>query len=223
MSDNTLTLTPALTEYLRAYGVRESTDLTALRAETHQTFEAAPMQICPEQGQFFQWLLKVMNAKKALEIGTFTGYSAICIALGLPETGHLTCCDASYDWTRMAVKYFEKMCLQHKITLHIAPALKTLQTLIDTQQENTFDFAFIDADKLNYLHYYEFCLKLVRPGGVIAIDNVLWGGEVLNPDNQDENTRIIRALNEKIAQDHRVSISMLPIGDGLTLVQKMVT
>src|SRR3990167_9138747 len=222
MSSHTLALTPELIQYLCAHSVHETALLKALREETLETLEAAPMQICPEQGQFFQWLLRMMNAKKVLEIGTFTGYSAICMALALPESGHVTCCDISVDWTRMAVKYFEKMQLQNKITLHVAPALQTLQTLIDQGQRNSFDFAFIDADKPNYPHYYEYCLQLVRCGGVIAIDNVLWGGEVLNQDNQDENTRVIRALNSKIAQDERVSICMIPIGDGLTLAQKMV-
>ncbi|OGT63681.1 MAG: SAM-dependent methyltransferase [Gammaproteobacteria bacterium RIFCSPHIGHO2_12_FULL_45_9] len=223
MATHTLNLTPDLTRYLHAVGTREPAQLKALREETLTTFEAAPMQICPEQGQFFQWLLKVMNAKKALEIGTFTGYSAISLALGLSGDGHLTCCDISHDWTRVAVNYFKKMGLEHKITLHIAPAIETLQRLIDAGESNTYDFAFIDADKPNYLHYYEHCLTLVRPGGVVAIDNVLWGGEVINPNNQDDNTQIIRTLNEKIAKDERVSLCMIPIGDGLTLAQKVVT
>ena len=142
------------------------------------------------------------------------------MALALPNDGHVTCCDLSYDWTRMAVKYWDKMNLNEKITLHLAPAINTLQSLIDNNLQNTYDFAFIDADKPNYIRYYEYCLQLVRPGGVIAIDNVLWNGEVINPDNQDENTRIIRELNNKIASDNRVTVCMLPMGDGLTLVRK---
>lgn len=220
MSARSLQLTPELLDYLHAYSVHEPELLKALRLETVATLEAAPMQISPEQGQFFRFLLETMQAKQVLEIGTFTGYSAICMALALPPEGHVTCCDLSFDWTRMAVKYWEKMHLTEKITLHLAPAMKTLQSLIDNNLQNTYDFAFIDADKPNYPHYYEYCLQLVRPGGVIAIDNVLWSGEVINPQNQNENTTIIRKLNEKIAQDDRITGCMLPIGDGLTLVRK---
>lgn len=143
------------------------------------------------------------------------------MALALPDDGHVTCCDQSFDWTRMAVKYWKLMQLENKITLHLAPAMKTLQSLVDNNLQNTYDFAFIDADKPNYSNYYEYCLQLIRRGGVIAIDNVLWSGEVINPDNQNENTRIIRELNTKIAHDERVTICMLPIGDGLTLARKI--
>lgn len=219
MSSHTLSLTPALMDYLHQYSVREPALLKALREETVQTLEAAPMQISPEQGQFFQFLLKLIGARKCLEIGTFTGYSACCMALALPEDGHITCCDISRDWTRMAEKYWQKMGFSKKITLHIAPALDTLQQLIKTEK-NTYDFAFIDADKPNYPHYFEYSLQLVRVGGVIAIDNVFWDGNVINPADQNENTRAIRALNEWIFQDQRVNMCMIPIGDGLTLVQK---
>ncbi len=220
MSSHTLQLTPTLIDYLQTHSVFEPPLLKALREETALTLEAAPMQISPEQGQFFRFLLETINAKNVLEIGTFTGYSAICMALAIPDDGHVTCCDASFDWTRMAVKYWEKMHLDKKITLHLAPAIKTLQSLIENNLQNTYDFAFIDADKPNYPHYYEYCLQLVRPGGVIAIDNVLWNGEVANSKNQNENTVAIRALNKKIAQDTRVTICMLPMGDGLTLARK---
>lgn len=220
MSSKTLALTPALINYLHKHSVREPELLKALRLETLATLEAAPMQISPEQGQFFRFLLETSGAKNVLEIGTFTGYSAICMALALPEDGHVTCCDLSFDWTRMAIQYWEKMQLQNKITLHLAPAITTLEKLLADNRQNTYDFAFIDADKPNYIHYYEFCLKLLKPGGVIAIDNVLWDGKVINADNQDENTRVIRALNEKIYQDGRVTSCMLPVGDGLTLVRK---
>ncbi|MCX7121102.1 MAG: class I SAM-dependent methyltransferase [Gammaproteobacteria bacterium] len=220
MSAHTLQITPELINYLHQHSVHEPELLKALREETLATLEAAPMQISPEQGQFFRFLLQTMNAKKVLEIGTFTGYSAICMALALPDDGHVTCCDLSYDWTRMAVKYWDLMQLNKKITLHLAPALKTLQSFVDNNLQNTYDFAFIDADKPNYLNYYEYCLQLVRPGGVIAIDNVLWNGEVINPNNQNDNTRAIRELNAKIASDNRVTLCMLPIGDGLTLVRR---
>lgn len=221
MSDHTLSLTPELLSYLRENSVKEPAALAALRAETIATFEAAPMQISPEQGQFLQFLLPLMNVKQVLEIGTFTGYSAICFALALPADGHVTCCDTSYDWTRLAIKYWEKAGVSEKITLHLGPALKTLEQLLDDQKQNTYDFAFIDADKPNYLNYYEYCLKLVRPGGIVAIDNVLWDGEVINSENQQENTRVIRELNKKLHQDDRVSLCMLPIGDGLTLARKL--
>lgn len=221
MSSHTLQMTDALTHYLQSHSVKEPSLLKQLREETLATLEAAPMQISPEQGQFFRFLLETMNAKNCLEIGTFTGYSSICMALALPDDGQVTCCDASFDWTRMAVKYWELMHLNKKITLHLAPALITLEKLIDEKKQNTFDFAFIDADKPNYLNYYEYCLQLVRPGGVIAVDNVLWGGEVVNLNNQNENTLAIRALNEKIANDDRVMICMLPLGDGLTLAKKV--
>ncbi|MDP1573971.1 MAG: class I SAM-dependent methyltransferase [Coxiellaceae bacterium] len=220
MSSKTLSLTPALIDYIHSHSVKEPALLTALRKETLETLEAAPMQISPEQGQFFRFLLETIQAKKIVEIGTFTGYSAICFALAIPDDGHVTCCDSSFDWTRMAVKYWGKMDLTQKITLHLAPALQTLSALLEAKQHNTFDFAFIDADKPNYDHYYEYCLKLVRQGGVIAIDNVLWSGEVINPDNQNENTLVIRRLNKKIAEDNRVTASILPIGDGLTLLRK---
>lgn len=221
MSAHTLKLTPALVNYIHQYGVQETPLLAALRAETQSTFEAAPMQISPEQGQFFRFLLELMGAKRVLEIGTFTGYSAACMALALPNDGHVTCCDSSTDWTRLAREYWEKMGLSNKITLHIAPALKTLQKLIDNNQAGTFDFAFIDADKINYLRYYEYCLDLVQTNGVIAIDNVLWDGEVVNPDNLNDNTETIRMLNDIVRHDDRVSICMLPIGDGLTLARKL--
>lgn len=220
MSSHTLTLTPQLIDYLHDHSVTEPPLLKALREETLATLEAAPMQISPEQGQFFRFLLETIQARKVLEIGTFTGYSAICMALALPADGKVVCCDSSYDWTRMAVKYWEKMQLMDKITLHLAPATQTLETLIQNHEQNTYDFAFIDADKPNYPHYYESCLQLVRPGGVIAVDNVLWGGEVVNPENQNENTRVIRALNNKIKHDDRVTLCMLPMGDGLTLLRK---
>lgn len=222
MSSRTLPMSPALMDYLTQHTVTEEPLLKALREETLATLEAAPMQISPAQGQFFRFLLETINAKTVLEIGTFTGYSASCMALALPTDGHVTCCDLSFDWTRMAVKYWEKMNLTNKITLHLAPAIDTLQMFINNNLENTYDFAFIDADKPNYPHYYESCLKLVRPGGIIAIDNVLWSGEVIQLENQNENTRAIRELNTKIAHDNRVTMCMLPIGDGLTLARKKI-
>ena len=161
MSSRTLPMSSALMDYLNQHSVKEEPLLKALREETLATLEAAPMQISPSQGQFFRFLLETINAKKVLEIGTFTGYSAICMALALPHDGHVTCCDLSFDWTRMAVKYWNKMNLNDKITLHLAPAIDTLQMFVNNNLQNTYDFAFIDADKPNYPHYYEYCLKLV--------------------------------------------------------------
>ena len=220
MSDSTLPLTPELLGYLQAHSVHEPPLLRQLREETHQKFEAAPMQICPEQGQFFRWLLPLLNAKKVLEIGTFTGYSSICMALALPDDGHLTCCDLSNDWTEVARKYWHEMGLADKISLHLQPAVQTLNELLDEGHQDSYDFAFIDADKPNYVNYYELCFNLVRPGGVIAIDNVLWGGAVIDPDNEDGDTQAIKKLNEHIHQDTRVSSCMVPIGDGVTLATK---
>lgn len=221
MSTNPLNITPALQTYIDTYAYHENIGLAALRAETIDTFEAAPMQISPLQGQLLQLLIKLSNAKNILEIGTFTGYSAASMALALPDDGHVTCCDSSFDWTRLAIKHWEKMGLNKKITLHIAPALKTLAKLEEEQKKhNHFDLAFIDADKGNYPAYYEACLTLVRPGGIIAIDNVLWKGAVIDQSDQNENTLAIRKLNKKIHGDARVTMCMLPIADGLTLALK---
>jgi predicted O-methyltransferase YrrM len=220
MSSKTASLTPALYNYLMEHSVKESPLLKALREETIATFEAAPMQISPILGQFFHFLLQTIQAKNVLEIGTFTGYSASCMAMAIPDDGHVTCCDLSFDWTRLALKYWEKMQLENKITLHLAPAVTTLESFIENNLQNTYDFAFIDADKPNYIRYYEYCLQLVRSGGIIVIDNVLWNGEVVNEHNQNENTNIIRQLNKIIAEDNRVTSCMLPIDDGVTLVRK---
>lgn len=220
MSSHSMGLSPELSLYLQQHSVKIPDLLAELRQETIDMFEAAPMLISPEQGQLFQWLLKLINAKHVLEIGTFTGYSSICMAMVLPDNGHVTCLDSSLDWTRLAVKYWKRMNLEHKITLRLAPALETLATLEQEPDFVPFDFAFIDADKCNHLKYYEHCLALVRSGGLIAIDNVLWGGKVADEKDQQANTQDIRRLNEYIYQDKRVDMCMLPIGDGLTLVRK---
>ncbi len=175
------------------------------------------MQICPEQGALMANLVRLMSAKRTIEIGTFTGYSALAVALALPEDGKIVACDISEEWTSIGRKKWEQAGVADKIDLRIGPALGTLEELVDDGQEGSFDFAFIDADKANYLDYYKMCLKLVRKGGVVAIDNVLWSGAVINPDINDVDTLAIRELNEFLAQDERVSLSMVPIGDGLTL------
>ncbi len=192
-----------------------------LREETAQ-IEYSVMQISPEQGQFMSLLIKLMGAKRALEIGTFTGYSSICVASAMPEEGKLTCCDISPQWTDMAEKYWALAGLENKIDLHIQPAEQTLQMLLDDGAEKTFDFIFIDADKQNYIKYYEVALRLLRKGGIIAIDNTLWSGAVADPENIEPGTRAIRRFNDMLKDDARVSQSLLTIGDGLTLILKEI-
>ena len=219
MSHQTLNLNSQLYEYLLSVSLREAEVLTKLRQETAQ-HPMARMQISPEQGQFMAILVSLMGAKKTLEIGVFTGYSATAVALVLPEEGKLVACDTSEEYTSIARKYWQQANIAHKIELHIAPAIETLDRLIDNGEGETFDFAFIDADKSNYDSYYEKSLQLVRKGGLIAIDNVLWGGKVADLTRQDHRTNSIRALNQKIYQDSRVNLSLIPIGDGLTLALK---
>ncbi len=219
MSDITLNLTPEIYAYLHQVSLREPEVLTQLRAQTHK-MSMSQMQISPEQGQFMRLLVELLGAKKTLDIGTFTGYSALSVALGLPDNGKVIACDINGEWTKIARKFWEQAGMADKIELRLAPALETLQALLANGEANTFDFSFIDADKANYDAYYELSLQLVRPGGLIAIDNVLWSGRVVDPNDQDNNTKAIRALNTKIHQDKRVFISMLSIGDGLTLARK---
>jgi caffeoyl-CoA O-methyltransferase len=190
-----------------------------LREET-ATMPSGTMQITPEQGQFFAMLVELLNAKKALEIGVFTGYSAISVARALPPDGKLIACDVSEDFTRVARRYWKEMGLDHKIDLRLAPATDTLDGLIAEGAGGSFDFAFIDADKENYDNYYERVLSLLRRGGVVAIDNVLWHGRVVDPHSTDAETESIRRLNRKIHTDERVFASMLPLGDGVTLAIK---
>lgn len=219
MSNKTLNLDSQLYEYLLSVSLRESEVLKKLRHETAQ-HPLANMQISPEQGQFMGFLVKLMGAKKTLEIGVFTGYSALAIALNLPDDGKVIACDVSEEYTNIARKYWLEANVIDKIDLHIAPALETLEKLIDNQEQETFDFAFIDADKSSYDAYYEKSLQLVRKGGIIAIDNVLWSGKVADSDVQDNRTKKIRNLNEKIYKDDRIDLSLLPIADGLTLAMK---
>ena len=216
MSTEILNFTDNLRDYLWSKGVREHTVLQELRIETSYMAESG-MQICPEQGALMANLVRLISAKKTLEIGTFTGYSALAIALALPTDGQLVACDVSEQWTAVGKRFWEKAGVADKIDLRIGPALETLETLVDAKNQGYFDFAFIDADKAQYLAYYEKCLELVKRGGLIAIDNVLWGGSVIDEKKQDEDTRAIRDLNDFIAVDRRVSLSMVPIGDGLTL------
>lgn len=219
MSKQTLQLNDDLYRYLLAYGGRETELLKRLREET--ALDAmSRMQIAPEQGAFMALLVKIIGARKCLEVGTFTGYSAICMASALPADGHLYCCDVDENWTSIARRYWREAGLEQRITLTLAPAAETLQKLLDAGHARSFDLIFLDADKANYDTYYELGLKLLRPAGLLLIDNVLWSGRVLGHLVSDADTRAIQALNRKIQQDQRVDMSMLPLADGLTLVRK---
>jgi predicted O-methyltransferase YrrM len=218
MSSKSLQLTDSLYEYILSNSLREHPLCKALREETAQQ-ELARMQISPEQGQLMSLLIKLMGAEKAIEVGTFTGYSALSVALALPDKGKLIACDVNELWTSIGEKYWKLAGVEHKIKLQLAPAAQTLQALLPEEAES-FDFAFIDADKRNYELYYELCLQLLRPGGLLLIDNVLWSGAVADPSIQDEDTVAIRELNRKVHRDERVELSMLPVGDGLSLVRK---
>ncbi|MEM7020742.1 MAG: class I SAM-dependent methyltransferase, partial [Pseudomonadota bacterium] len=216
MSSRTLNLTENLIDYIHQYGLRDTDILAELREETAKLKYSA-MQISPEQGAFMSNLIRMLNARRTLEVGVFTGYSALSVALALPAGGEVIACDVSEEWTSIGQRYWEKAGVSDRIKLHLRPATDTLDELIANGEQGQFDFAFIDADKSNYDSYYERALVLIRQGGVIAVDNVLWGGTVADDSRQDDDTRAIRALNEKIAKDERVTVSMLPIGDGLTL------
>jgi predicted O-methyltransferase YrrM len=219
MASRTINLNERVYDYLVAQSVRDQPVLKALRAETAK-LPMSMMQISPEQGQFMALLVQLIGARRTIEVGTFTGYSALVVAQALPANGKVIACDVSETFTAVARRYWARAGMARKIDLRLAPAKQTLDKLLAAGEAGRFDFAFIDADKGNYGAYYERCLKLVRSGGLIAIDNVLWGGEVANPKVNDDDTRAIRALNKKLKSDKRVSISMVPIGDGLTLARK---
>ena len=206
-------------EYLLSVSLKETAILTKLRQETN-LHRAKIMQISPDQGQFMALLIKILRAKKTLDIGVFTGYSSLVVALALPEDGKVIACDRDPESTKIARRYWQEAGVADKIDFHLAPALETLDSLISKGEAGTFDFAFIDADKRNYDNYYERCLTLLRSGGMVAIDNVLWSGRVADPDDMDKRTIAIRQFNQKVYQDERVEISMLPIADGLTLAVK---
>ncbi|MFN7097144.1 MAG: class I SAM-dependent methyltransferase [Gammaproteobacteria bacterium] len=219
MSSTAIVLTPEIYQYYQTHTLRPHQVLDALRQETLR-MPMAEAQICPEQGAFMQMLVKMLGARKVIELGVFTGYSALSVALALPEDGKLIACDINAEWTNIAQRYWQEAGVAHKIDLRLAPAMETLQRLLDAGEANTFDFIFIDADKENYLNYYEAALKLIRVGGVIAIDNVLWYGQVVDSGNNAPSTQAIRQINSHILTDQRVDLSMLPIGDGLTLAMK---
>jgi len=221
LSNRTLSIDDRIYDYLCDVSINEPALLRQLREETAQ-IEYSVMQISPEQGQFMSLLVKLMNVERALEIGTYTGYSSICVASAMAENGKLICCDISPQWTAVAEKYWAIAGLEKKIDLYSQPAEQTLQKLLDNDAEKTFDFIFIDADKQNYIKYYEMSLRLLRKGGIIAIDNTLWSGAVADPQNTEPGTRAIRRFNDMLKQDDRVSQSLLTIGDGLTLILKEV-
>lgn len=220
MSRSTLALTDELREYILNVSLREHPLLAALREETAQHPEAK-MQISPDQGQFMATLLRLIQARSVLEIGTFTGYSTLAMVLALPSDGHIVACDISEDYAKVARRYWSEAGVADRITLHIAPASQTLDELLASGKADTFDAAFIDADKESYDVYFERSLSLVRPGGLIMIDNVLRGGDATNPATESAATQSIQTLNKKLHQDSRVHLTLVPIGDGVTLLQKV--
>jgi len=219
MSNKTFTLPDDLYDYILSVSLREDPLLRQLREETAQD-EMSRMQVAPEQGQLLALLARLTGARRALEIGVFTGYSALCVARALPEDGRLVACDVNEAWTAVARRYWVEAGVDQRIDLHLAPALETLDRLLQAGEGGRYDFAFIDADKENYLAYYEKVYELLRTGGLIAIDNTLWSGSVIDPSRQDADTRAIRAFNQALHADTRVQISLVPIADGLTLALK---
>ena len=218
MSSGSIGLSEAVNAYLERFGVREPEVLRRLREETARMPESQ-MQIAVEEGALLALLVQLLGARRVLEVGTFTGYSSTAMALALPPHGRIVCCDVSKEFTDVARRTWADAGVADRVELHIGPALDTLDALLEEGAAGTFDLAFIDADKGNYAGYYERSLRLVRSGGLIAIDNVLWSGRVADPANQDESTLAIRALNAAIATDERVDVAMVPIADGLTLAR----
>lgn len=214
-----LGLSADLYQYLLSVSLRDTDILKQLRAETAQ-HPAARMQITPEQGQFLAFLVRLIGATRTLDIGVFTGYSSLVVAQALPPQGQVIACDQDGEITQIAQRYWQAAGVADRIDLRLAPAVQTLEQLIEAGEEDSFDFAFIDADKGNYQTYYEQCLRLVRPGGLLVIDNVLWGGRVIDPQDNRPNTQAIRAFNASLHQDDRIDLSLVPIADGLTLARK---
>ena len=219
MGRGAIDLPAKLFEYVVAHGTRETAVQRRLRAATRK-IPLGGMQIGPDQAALMQLLVRSIGARRCLEIGTFTGYSALAVALALPAGGRIVCCDRSEEWTSIARKYWGLASVSPKIQLKLGPALSTLDDLLP-RNKGKFDFAFIDADKTNYQNYYEHCLRLVRKGGLIAIDNTLWYGKVVNRKDQTVDTRAIRAFNRKLRRDRRVALALVPIGDGLTLALRL--
>jgi caffeoyl-CoA O-methyltransferase len=219
MTNRSISLTDSLYEYLLSVSLREPELLRQLRGET-AAYPEARMQIAPEQGQFMALLVRLMGARRCLEVGVFTGYSSLAIALALPDGGSIVACDVSEHWTAVARRYWDAAGVAHKIDLRLAPALETLERLLAGGEAGSFDFAFLDADKENYPQYYERLLELVRPGGLIVADNTLWSGRVADLANDEVSTVALRRFNEQLHRDERVDLSLVPVGDGLTLARK---
>jgi len=220
MANSFLGLDERIDDYLMNNSLREPDVLRRLREETDASNPHAEMAVSPIQGQFMALLVKLIGAVKTLEVGVFTGYSSLCVALALPEHGRVVACDVNEEWTSVARRYWAEAGVADKITLRLAPAVETLDALLGAGEAGTFDFAFIDADKPNYDNYYERALKLMRRGGLIIFDNMLWSGRVADPGVQDADTVALRALNEKLHHDERVFVSLLPIRDGVSLAVK---
>lgn len=219
MSNQSISLPDELHEYLLSVSLREPDVMQRLRTETAE-HPRSEMQIAPEQGQFLRFLVRLIGVRRSIEVGVFTGYSALAVAMELPPTGTLVACDVSEEYTGVARRYWVEAGVADRIDLRIAPAEETLSALLEDGQDGTFDFSFIDADKETYDTYYEQSLKLLRPGGVIALDNMFRGGRVTDPEVEEESVRAIQRLNEKLRDDERVHLSMLPLADGVTLAMK---
>ncbi len=219
MEKEFIPMNTAVYKYMLSVSLRESQSLQRLREETAKN-PMAILQITPDQGQLLAWLVKVQGAKRILEIGTFTGYSAMCMAEALSEDGQLVTCDISIEWTDIALRHWREAGLEEKIDLRLGPAAESMQAMLANESLQLFDFVFIDADKENYSNYYELSMQLLRPGGLILIDNTLWKGRVADAAVQDTDTCAIRALNTLVFNDERVDISVNPVGDGLTLIRK---
>lgn len=219
MTKATTGLDPALYDYILKTTLREPEILARLRRET-DSHPRAGMQISPDQGQLLALLVELLGARRVIEVGTFTGYSSLAMALALPDGGEMVCCDVSEEYTSVARRYWAEAGVEERITLRLAPAVETLDALITEGRTGAFDMAFIDADKENYQNYFERCLTLIRPGGLIAIDNVLWNGRVIDPTDDSVDTQAIRAFNVGLKDDDRVTVSLLSVADGLTLARK---
>jgi len=219
MSNRTISMSDQLYDYLLKVSLREPPILKRLRVETAKHPKHG-MQISPEQGQFMRLLVRMMGASRCIEVGVFTGYSSLSVALALPDEGRIIACDVSEEYTAVARRYWTEAGVERKIELRLGPALETLDTMLKHGEAGRYDFAFIDADKNNYLHYYERLIKLLRPGGLMAVDNVLWSGSVIDKKDKSVDTAAIRKFNEALHADNRIELSLVPIGDGLTLARK---
>lgn len=219
MSNRTLQITDEVYDYLLDVSLREPEILKELREVTVE-HPMSRMQISPEQGQFMALLVRLIDARRCLEVGVFTGYSSLAVALALPDSGRIVACDIDEEYTTVAQRFWERAGVAGKIDLRLGPATQTLDEMLADGGEGRFDFAFVDADKSSYLGYYEQCLKLLRPGGLVAVDNTLWSGRLIDEREQDSDTRALREFNRALRVDERVDLSLVPIGDGLTLARK---